>query len=174
MTKKVERGKCSPLVLFNFLWTHGLVAYQAPLSVGFSRQEYCSGLPCPPPGDLPDPGIDHGSLALQADSWLLSHQGSQRRQSRIYGPFKINCSFFFSFFNGQICECFMRPAKYLLPWIEHVKFNIIYYSIVWALEFRITDLKLCFATSFWEILSKLNILCLVFQNKILRTVRHIL
>ena len=32
-------------------------ACQAPLSVGFSRQEHCSGLPCPPPGDLPDPGI---------------------------------------------------------------------------------------------------------------------
>ena len=35
-------------------WT---VAGQAPLSMGFSRQEYCSGLPCPPPGGLPDPGI---------------------------------------------------------------------------------------------------------------------
>ena len=36
------------------LWT---VACQAPLSMGFSRQEYWRGLPCPPPGDLPDPGI---------------------------------------------------------------------------------------------------------------------
>ena len=34
------------------------VAHQAPLSMGFSRQEYCSGLPCPPPGDLPNPGIE--------------------------------------------------------------------------------------------------------------------
>ena len=33
-------------------------ALQAPLSMGFSRQEYWSGLPCPPPGDLPDPGIE--------------------------------------------------------------------------------------------------------------------
>ena len=33
------------------------VAWQAPLSMGFSRQEYCRGLPCPPPGDLPDSGI---------------------------------------------------------------------------------------------------------------------
>ena len=40
--------------LFATPWT---VAQQAPLSMGFSRQEYCSGLPCPPPGDLPDPGI---------------------------------------------------------------------------------------------------------------------
>ena len=40
------------------LWT---VAQQAPLSIGFSRQEYWSGLPCPPPGDLPDPGIKPAS-----------------------------------------------------------------------------------------------------------------
>ena len=40
-------------------WT---VACQAPLSMGFSRQEYQSGLPCPPPGDLPDPGIKPASL----------------------------------------------------------------------------------------------------------------
>ena len=43
---------------------------------GFSRQEYCSGLPCLPPGDLPDPGIKPGSPALQADSIALSQQGN--------------------------------------------------------------------------------------------------
>ena len=48
-------------------WT---VACQAPLSMGFSRQEYWSGLPFPPPGDLPDPGIEPGSPALQAESLL--------------------------------------------------------------------------------------------------------
>ena len=48
-------------------WT---VACQAPLFVGFSRQEYWRGLPFPSPGDLPDPGIEPGSLALQADSLL--------------------------------------------------------------------------------------------------------
>ena len=47
------------------LWT---VAHQAPLSVGFSRQEYWSGLPCPPPGDLPDAGIEPRSPTFQADS----------------------------------------------------------------------------------------------------------
>ena len=41
------------------------VALQAPLSMGFPRQEYWSGLPCPPPGDLPDPGIKPVSPALQ-------------------------------------------------------------------------------------------------------------
>ena len=44
--------------LFATPWT---VARQAPLSMGFSRQEYWSGLPCPPPGDLPDPGIEPAS-----------------------------------------------------------------------------------------------------------------
>ena len=44
------------------------IAHQAPLSMGFSRQEYWSGLPFPSPGDLPDPGIEARSPALQADS----------------------------------------------------------------------------------------------------------
>ena len=58
----------SHIQLFATLWT---VAHQAPLSTGFSRQEYWSGLPCPPPGDLPDSGIEPASPvspALQAAS----------------------------------------------------------------------------------------------------------
>ena len=57
--------------LFVTLWT---VARQVPLTMEFTRQEYWSGLPCPPPGDLPDPGIKHmspESPALQVDS--LTH-----------------------------------------------------------------------------------------------------
>ena len=54
-------------------WT---VAHQTPLSMGFSRQEYWSGLPFPSPGNLSNPGIKPGSPALQADSLPLSHQGS--------------------------------------------------------------------------------------------------
>ena len=42
------------------------LAHQAPLSMGFSRQEYWSGLPCPPAGDLPDPGIEPASLMSPA------------------------------------------------------------------------------------------------------------
>ena len=49
--------------------------HQAPLSLGFSRQEYWSGLPCPPPGDLPNPGIEPRSLTLQADSVLSQPPG---------------------------------------------------------------------------------------------------
>ena len=44
------------------------VACQAPLSLGFFRSEYWSGLSCPPPGDLPNPGIEAMSPALQVDS----------------------------------------------------------------------------------------------------------
>ena len=53
-------------------WT---VACQAPQSIGFSRQEYWIGLPFPSPGDLPDPGIEPGTPALQADSLLTELRG---------------------------------------------------------------------------------------------------
>ena len=46
-------------------------AHQAPPSTGFSRQEYWSGVPFPSPGDLPNPGIEHGSPPLQADALPL-------------------------------------------------------------------------------------------------------
>ena len=51
------------------LWT---VARQAPLSLGFSRQKYWSGLPCPPPGDLPDSGTEPMSSAVSVDSLPLA------------------------------------------------------------------------------------------------------
>ena len=50
---------------FAIPWT---IIYEASLSIGFSRQEYWSGLPFPSPGDLPDPGIEPRSPALQADT----------------------------------------------------------------------------------------------------------
>ena len=64
--------------LFVSLWIVACQDCQARLSVGFSRQEYLSGLPSPPLGDLPNPGIKPASLAapaLQADSLPLSHEG---------------------------------------------------------------------------------------------------
>ena len=69
-------GLFSSVRLFATPWT---VVCQAPLSIGFSRQEHRSGLPIPPPGDLPDPWIEPTSpvvLTLQADSLPLSHRGS--------------------------------------------------------------------------------------------------
>ena len=56
--------------------TPWIVAHQAPLHGIFSRQEYWSRLPFPPPGDLPDPGIEPVPPELQSDSLPLSHWGS--------------------------------------------------------------------------------------------------
>ena len=66
---------------FATTWT---VARQASLSKGFSRQEYLSGLPYPTPGDLPDPGIEPGSLCLlhwQGDSLPLEPPGKPLENS---------------------------------------------------------------------------------------------
>ena len=54
--------------LFATPWT---VVYQAPPFMGFSRQECWSGLPFPPPGDLPDPGIEPRFPSLQADAFTV-------------------------------------------------------------------------------------------------------
>ena len=62
----------SHVQLFATPWT---VAHQAPLSMGLSRQEYWSGLPFPSPGDLPDPGIEPRSPALQTDTLLSEPPG---------------------------------------------------------------------------------------------------
>ena len=63
--------------LFATPWT---VAYQAPPSLGFSRQEYWSGLPFPSPGDLPNPGIEPGSPVLQADALPSEPPGKSTRE----------------------------------------------------------------------------------------------
>ena len=73
---KVKVKLLSRVQLFATLWT---VAHQAPLFMGFSRQEYWSGLPFPSPEDLAGPGFEPMSLvspALQMDSLPLSHWGS--------------------------------------------------------------------------------------------------
>ena len=64
--------------LFAIPWT---VAHQAPLSMGFSRQGYWSGLPFPSPGDLPDPGIKPSSPAMQADALTSEPPGKPRNSS---------------------------------------------------------------------------------------------
>ena len=78
LTLTVRGGVCacvhslSHVQLFATPWT---VARQAPLSMGFSRHKYWSGVPCPPPGDLPDPGIEFQSPALRADSFPAEPAG---------------------------------------------------------------------------------------------------
>ena len=72
----LSQTSLSRVRLFATPWT---VAHQAPPSMEFSRQEYWSGLPFPSPGDLPDPGIEPGSPALQAEALL----------SEPYGPIRV-------------------------------------------------------------------------------------
>ena len=67
----------SRVQLFATPWT---VAYQAPQSMEFSRQEYWSGLPLPSPGDLPDPGIVPRSPELQADTLPSEPPGKPQRK----------------------------------------------------------------------------------------------
>ena len=80
--------------------------------MGFSRQEYWNGLPCPPPGDLPDQGIEPGSLALQADA-LPSEPprgGSPPENSRVTladGPGKRG---------WRSCSSGSGPSHCSLPW----------------------------------------------------------
>ena len=71
--RKVKVKSLSRVQLFGTPWT---VAYQAPLSMGFSRQECWSGLPFPSPRDLPNPGIEPRSPACRQTLYRLSHQGS--------------------------------------------------------------------------------------------------
>ena len=79
---KVKVKSLSPVQLFATLWT---VAHQASLSMRFSRQQYWSGLPVPSPGDLPDPGIEPRSPALQADALTSEPPG---KPSIIINTFK--------------------------------------------------------------------------------------
>ena len=70
--------KLSCVWLFVTPWT---VAHQASLSKGFSRQEYWGGLPFPSPWDLPDPGIESGSPALQPDSLPFEPPGKPSQKA---------------------------------------------------------------------------------------------
>ena len=81
---KVKLLSC--VQLFATPWT---TAYQPPPSMGFSRQEYWSGLPFPSPGDLPDPGTEPWSPAFQADTLTSEPPG---KSLKIY---PMNPNFFF-------------------------------------------------------------------------------
>ena len=80
---KLDNVWFSHSVVFDPFVTPWTAAHQAPLSLGFSRQESWSGLPFPSLGDLPNPGIEPVSPALQADSLPLKHWGSPIRQYRL-------------------------------------------------------------------------------------------
>ena len=77
-----ESESLSHSIMFDSLQPHfakaWALAHQAPVFMEFSREEYRNGLPCPSPGNLPDPGVEPGSPTFQADALPLSHLGSHR------------------------------------------------------------------------------------------------
>ena len=108
MIRILETGLCSDLSdwaqsgggglvvkLCPTLTTPWTVAHQAPLSMGFSRQEYWSGLPFPSPGDPSHTGIEPGSPALQADSLPTELRGN------------VECQFLFS---SGFLSCWLDPG----------------------------------------------------------------
>ena len=106
---KVKVKSLSHVWLFSTPWT---VAYRAPLSVGFSRQRYWSGLPFPSPEDRPDPGIEPGSPTLQADA-LPSEPFGNKLWNHPLGEGRVNEL-------GDIqCDCWetVRPTWNLWLWL---------------------------------------------------------
>ena len=88
------------------LWT---IAYQAPLSLGFFRQQYWSGLPCPPPGNLPDPGIEpqsHVSFIGRLVLYHCHHLGSPKFLNLI----QINKSILLNKSKGSI-KCKIKQKR---------------------------------------------------------------
>ena len=105
-------------------------SHQAPLSMKFSRQEYWSGLPFPSPEDLPDPGIELRSPALQADSLNhLSHQGSpSNRLEKCYKKVSIilyNYKYFV-YLNIKIFQQFIaRGINWNGPWVSREDYALV-------------------------------------------------
>ena len=93
-------------------WT---VAHQAPLSIAFSRQEYWRGLPFPSPGDLPDPGIEPRSPALQADSLPTELPGKPQCISVLISQFipPLISPFAVYMFVLYTCVCFCFANRFI-------------------------------------------------------------
>ena len=111
------------MLSFVIPWT---VAHQAPLFMEFSRQEYWSGLPFPPPGDLPDPGIEPGSPvspALAGRFFTTEPPGKQRSQRYLFKEMKLLAGKFYTIYkrssnipfilNGIFCKKEHKIKEYL-------------------------------------------------------------
>ena len=102
------KGTDQSVRLFMTLWA---VAYQAPPSMEFYRQEYCSGLPFPSPGNLPDPGINPWSPALQADALLSEPPGKPVNTKWVEGWGLTQSSCFSALFLLIEYCCFSRAQR---------------------------------------------------------------
>ena len=123
------------------LWT---VACQAPLSMGFSRQEHWSGLLCPPPGDLPDPRMEATSLMSVSciGRWVLCHQrpqtyGLQNNNSPSHPLFFLNHKI-----SQHCCSlhiCFILPIAASLP----LSYNTLLFPAVMSDKIYASDFPTC-------------------------------
>ena len=149
-------------------WT---VACQAPLSIGFSRQEYWSGLTFPSPGDLPEPAIKPGSPALQADSlptelWGKPPTECRRNYGYLWVPVKDD--FMFSIFN------FLFPFKPVilacLNWLTRDSYSYLLSSqlclTLWLHGQQHTRLTLSFII-FWSLLRLMSIESVMLSNHLI-------
>ena len=145
--------------------TPRIVAHQAPLSMGFSRQEYQSGLPFPSPGDLPRLGIDSKSSALAGEFFLpLSHQGSpvlfltlkKIAVSLLLALFWIYSFFHFLYLSWSLMVLFVFVCGYLINLNLHAYQSLKLITILILLNKRGT---LNFSHSF--LLSIYMILCIL-------------
>ena len=109
----------SHVQLFATLWT---VAYQTPPSMGFSRQEYWSGLPFPPPGNLPDPRIKLGSPALQVNSLPSEPPGNPWWIFRRVKQKHLNVLGFIGGASGKNSDYQFRRLKrcWFNPWVRKI------------------------------------------------------
>ena len=103
----VPASRFSRVRLFATRWT---VAHQAPLSMGFSRQEYWSGLPCPPSGDLPNPGIEPGPPPSQMNSLLSEPPGKHH-----FPPQRLINNFIECFSLWVCCYFLMIRVRLCIP-----------------------------------------------------------
>ena len=139
----LEVKSLSHVQFFATPWT---VAHQAPPSMGFSRQEYWSGLPFPFPGDLPDPGIEPRSPAFQADTLTsklpgkpFKHLGKCKCVSCWTWPLLTDKNWWWSlkwwhFSSGILyihTEVISGPLELLLLWVQHKEGKLLYDLVKW-------------------------------------------
>ena len=114
---------------FVTLWT---IACRTSLSMGFPGQEYWSGLPFPSPGDLPDPGIEPASPALQVDSLQLSHRRS------LYNTY----CFYYMYIYDNISVYIIKICNYFNTW------NVATCTFYICVLFKITAISAVFLHKF--------------------------
>ena len=96
--------------------TQEMAAHQAPPSMGFSRQECWSGLPFPSPRDLPDPGIEPGSLASRAEALPSEPPGKQNNTATLKDSLTLSYKTKFTLIIRS-CNLFLG----IYPWVEKLR-----------------------------------------------------